>query len=211
MCRYAPLFFCLIACSGSNSAVSDDLVTLPEPDAGTLVDPAPSPTSDAGLTPTGDASTADLATVSLSIAKIDRPVTLVDANGFVPQAKTVGESIEVRVWVTPPNTHEGGYSVEEGFTLSIPAKVGTAKCTAASASYVHSRLYDASPEGAPVYNPFESFATKAAASACTITTKTIDAKWVEGTATGTMTRIKNVNGTSAAAVAFTITYRVPRL
>ena len=211
----APLFgLLLIACSGTagTDLGSDGLVSLPEPkDAGALSEASTPPPSDGGTTPPAEAGVGELGTVSLTIAKEARPITLTDPN-FVPNAKLSadGLSLEISAWVTPPNTHDGGYSVEESVHLTVPIKVGTANCAKGGVAYQHSRLYDLSPPGAPVYNPFESFETKDSGGACSLVTKSVTDTWVEGSASGTLTRIKNVNGTSAATLAFTISYRVPR-
>lgn len=188
--------------------------TLPAPeDAGAPPsDPGTPPVSDGGTTPSPDGSVGELATMSLTIAKEARTIALTDPTGFVPNAKLSadGASIEIRAWVTPPNTHDGGYSVEESVVLTIPVKVGTTNCSKGGVAYTHSRLYDLSPPEAPVYNPFEAYETKDGGGACSIVTTSITDAWVEGSASGTLTRTKNVNGTSAATLAFTISYRVPR-
>jgi hypothetical protein len=204
-----------LACSGSATTDLgvDDPMTLPEPeDAASPNDARGLPVSDGGPTTPPDGSVGDLATMSLTIDKATRPITLVDPSGFVPTAKLSadGKSLEIRAWVTPPNTHDGGYAVEESVLLTIPMKLGKVGCGQGSMMYLHSRLYDLSPPGAPVYNPFESFQTKAAGGACSISTTTISDTWVEGSASGTLTRVKNINGTSAASLTFAISYRVPR-
>ena len=210
----APAFLFLVACSGAaNSGIdTEEPQLLPAPASPTAAPPPAAPGDPVTTPPTQGGDVGELATVALTIDKDPRPIDVTDANGFVPSAKVAadGKTLEIRAWVTPPNTHEGGYAVEESFVLAIPMTVGKSNCGQGAASYSHSRLYEQSPASAPVYNPFEAFVTKDSGGACTITTKSISDTWVEGTATGTLTRTKSVNGNSAASLAFTITYRVPR-